>query len=389
MFVSTQATILHADADSFFASVEQRDDPRLRGRPVIVGPGVVMAASYEAKARGVASGMGGKWARQLCPEAVFVPPRFDAYVAASRELFAVFREAAPKVEGMSLEEAFLDVGGLERIAGSPRRIAERLRRDVRENVGLAISVGIAAPKVVAKVASAAAKPDGLLLVEPGRELAFLHPLPVRRLWGVGGVTARKLDRHGIATIGDLARRDEEELEWILGPAAARHLHAIARGHDPRRVRTGRRRRSIGSQSALGRAPRSFEALDRILVGIVDRVTRRMRAQGHAGRTVVLRLRFGDFSRASRSRTLAQPTAATAIVLAAARTLLVASMPAIAKRDVTLLGITIASLQAGGAIQLELPLEPRGGSRLDAAIDEIRERFGAEAVVRAALIGSRR
>ena len=387
--MSSQATILHADADSFFASVEQRDDPRLRGRPVIVGPGVVMAASYEAKARGVDSGMGGRRARRLCPEGIFVAPRFEAYVAASRELFAVFRQAAPRVEGVSLEEAFLDVGGLERIAGSPRRIAERLRRQVREHVGLTISVGVATTKVVAKVASAAAKPDGLLVIEPGRELEFLHPLPVRRLWGVGKVTARKLDRHGIATIGDLARREEDELEWILGSAAARHLHAIARGRDPRRVRAGRRRRSIGSQSALGRAPRSFEALDRILVAIVDRVTRRMRAKGHAGRTIVLRLRFGDFSRASRSRTLAQPTAATAPVLATARTLLIASMPAIVKRDITLMGITVANLQGAGAIQLELPLEPRGGSRLDAAIDEIRERFGSEAVVRAALLGSPR
>ncbi len=389
MFVTSEATILHADVDSFFASVEQREDPSLRGRPVIVGPGVVMAASYEAKARGVRSAMGAAQARRLCPEAVFVSPHFDAYVAASKELFAVFEETAPRVEGMSLEEAFLDVSGLELISGSPRRIAQQLRRRVREDLQLPISVGVARTKVVAKVASAAAKPDGLLVIPAGRELEFLHPLPVDRLWGVGAVTARKLARWNIATIGDIAERPEDELVSLLGPASGRHLHAISRGLDPRRVRAGRRRRSIGSQSALGRRPHSAESLDRVLIAIVERVTGRMRAKGRAGRTIILRLRFGDFSRATRSRTLANPTAATATVLATARSLLRAAMPAIAKRGITLIGLTVANLNGGGAIQLELPLEARSGSRLDAALDEIRERFGSKAVVRAALIGSRR
>ena len=242
--------------------------------------------------------------------------------------------------------------------------------------------------MVAKVASAAAKPDGLLVVAPGRELEFLHPLPVDRLWGVGAVTARKLARWGIATVGDIAERPEDELISLLGPASGRHLHAIARGRDPRRVRPGRRRRSIGSQSALGRAPRSAEDLDQMLAAIVDRVTRRMRAKGRAGRTMTLRLRFGDFSRATRSRTLANPTAATATVLATARSLLAAAAPAISRRGITLIGLTVSNLDGGGAIQLELPLEARSGPALDAALDEIRRRFGSDAVTRAALVGRR-
>jgi DNA polymerase-4 len=388
VFVSEkQASIIHADVDSFFASVEQRDDPRLRGRPVIVGPGVVMAASYEAKARGIHSAMGAAQARRLCPEAIVVRPRFEAYVAASRKLFEVFERTAPRVEGLSMEEAFLDVSGLERISGSPPRIAARLRRDVREHVGLPISVGVATTKVVAKIASCAAKPDGLLVVPAGGEVEFLHPLPVERLWGVGPATAAKLHQRGIVTVADLARHTESELVSILGRAAGRHLRAIAFGRDPRRVRSGRRRRSVGSQCALGRRRRSPEAIDRVLVAVVDRVTRRMRASGRAGRTVVLRLRFGDFTRATRSRTLTQPTAGTATVLAAGRTLLHAAMPVIDVRGLTLLGLTVTNLDYGaGGIQLELPTcDPRSVA-LDEALDEVRERFGTKAIVRAALLG---
>ncbi|MDP9189291.1 MAG: DNA polymerase IV, partial [Actinomycetota bacterium] len=304
--MSSEATILHADADAFFASVEQRDDPRLKGRPTIVGSGVVMAASYEARAYGVRGAMGGAQARRLCPHVAVVEPRFSAYVEASKALFELFRETAPVVEGLSLEEAFLDVRGLERISGSPREIAVRLRRQVRERVGLPITVGVARTKVLAKMASREAKPDGLLIVPPERERAFLHPLPVERLWGVGPTTASKLHPRGIHTVGELARRDEAELVSILGRAAGRHLHSVARGRDPRRVRPDRRRRSFGSQSALGRRPRSPTDLDAVIVALVDRVTRRMRSSGSSGRTVVLRLRFGDFRRATRSRTLPLP-----------------------------------------------------------------------------------
>src|SRR6476659_3409995 len=277
MFVPSEATILHADADSFFASVEQRDDPRLRGKPVIVGGGVVLAASYEAKAYGVRTAMGGRQALRLCPEALVVPPRMSEYTAASKALFAVFEDTTPLVEGISIDEAFLDVRGMERLAGSPREIAVRLRRRVREQVGIPVTVGIARTKFLAKVASAVAKPDGLLVVPPERELAFLHPLPVERIWGVGPVTANKLHERGITTVGEVAQFAETVLVSILGRASGRHLHALAHNLDPRPVQVGRRRRSIGSQRALGRSPKSADALDAVVVGLVDRVTRRMRA----------------------------------------------------------------------------------------------------------------
>jgi DNA polymerase IV len=377
--VSEGPSILHADADAFFASVEQRDDPRLRGRPTIVGAGVVMAASYEARARGVHGGMSGWRARRLCPEAVVVPPRFDAYVEASRALFALFDETAPLVEGLSLEEAFMDVRGLEGISGTPPQIAERLRRRARERVGLALSVGVARTKVLAKMASRAAKPDGLLVIDPDREASFLRPLPVEALWGVGLVTANKLRAHGVGTIGELERHDEWELALFLGAHAARHLHAIAQRRDPRRVRRGLPRRSIGTQSAFAGGGGYGSDLDALLVSLVDRVTRRARAANRAGRTVTLRLRFADFSRATRSRTLAHPTAGTGAILAAARTLLGAARPMIERRGITLLGITVANLSHEA--QLELPLDPRVDPALDLAIDEIRKRFGTGAIWR--------
>ncbi|MGZ8783771.1 MAG: DNA polymerase IV, partial [Gaiellaceae bacterium] len=277
MFVSDETTILHADLDAFFASVEQRDDPRLRGRPVIVGAGVVLAASYEAKAYGVCSAMGGREARRLCPAAVVVSPRMSAYAEASKAVYRVFDDTTPLVEGLSIDEAFLDVRGLRRLAGTPVEIASRLRRDVLERVGLPITVGVARTKFLAKVASGIAKPDGLLVVPPDGELAFLHPLAVERLWGVGPVTSRKLRSRGITTVGQVARIDEAALVAMLGRGSGRHLHALAHNRDPRPVHVGRRRGSIGSQRALGRSPRSPEAVDAILVGLVDRVTHRLRA----------------------------------------------------------------------------------------------------------------
>src|SRR5262245_48296829 len=227
MFVSGSASILHADLDSFFASVEQRDDPRLIGRAVIVGGGVVLAASYEAKAYGVRTAMGERRARRLCPHAVVVPPRFSAYSDASKEVFRVFEDTSPLVEGLSIDEAFLDVRGMERSIGSPLEIAVRLRRSVRERVGLPITVGGARTKFLAKVASAVAKPDGLLLVPPERELAFLHPLPVESLWGVGPKTADKLRARGITTVREVAILPQSVLVSMLGQASGRHLHALA------------------------------------------------------------------------------------------------------------------------------------------------------------------
>jgi DNA polymerase-4 len=386
VFVPSAGTILHADVDAFFAAVEQRDDPRLRGRPVIVGAGVVLAASYEAKALGIQTAMSGRRARRLCPQAVVVEPRMSVYAEASKAVFRVFEDTSPLVEGLSIDEAFLDVRGLERISGTPAEIAMRLRREVRERVGLPVTVGVARTKFLAKVASGVGKPDGLLVVPPDRELAFLHPLPVERLWGVGAVTAGKLRGRGIRTVGEVAKLPEAALVAMLGRAAGCHLHALAHNRDPRPVQVGRRRRSIGSQRALGRSPRSFEAVDAVVVGLVDRVTRRMRVAGRVGYTVVLRLRFDDFSRATRSHTLPQATAQTDAILATARGLLAAALPMIERRGLTLVGVAVANLEDARAVQLMLPFDGRRSDALDAALDEVRARFGPTAITRAVLLG---
>ena len=387
MFVPRAATILHADLDAFFASVEQRDEPTLRGRPVIVGMGVVLAASYEAKARGVRTAMGERVARRLCPEAVVVPPRFDAYVEASKAVFAVFDDTSPQVEGLSIDEAFLDVRGMERSVGTPLEIATRLRSEVRDRVGLPITVGVARTKFLAKVASAVAKPDGLLLVPPERELAFLHPLPVERLWGVGPVTAAKLRARGITRVRQVAVLPEPLLVSMLGRASGSHLHALAHNLDPRPVRARRRRGSIGSQRAGRR--RGLADVDADVVALVDRVTRRMRAAGRIGRTVVLRLRFDDYTRATRSHTLPHATAHTETILSAARGLLAAATPLIERRGLTLVGVAVANLENDDAVQLPLPFRRRDEHVLDAALDEVRDRFGSAAITRAVLVGRSR
>jgi DNA polymerase-4 len=379
-------TILHADLDAFYASVEQRDDARLRGRPVIVGAGVVLAASYEAKAYGIRTAMGGAQARRLCPQAVVVSPRMSAYLDASKAVFAVFEDTTPLVEGLSIDEAFLDVRGLERIAGTAPQIAVRLRRRVLEEVGLPITVGVARTKFLAKVASGVAKPNGLLVVPPDRELAFLHPLPVERLWGVGRVTAAKLHSRGIRRVADVARLGEPALVAMLGRAAGRHIHALSHNRDPRPVRVGRRRRSIGSQRALGLRPRSPEEVDAILVGIVDRLGRRLRRAERVCRTIVLRLRFADFSRATRSSTMPQATAQTQAVLDTARGLLAAATPMIEREGLTLIGVSLTNLSDALPFQLALPFDGRLDTALDEAVDDVRDRFGSEAVTRAVLLG---
>jgi DNA polymerase IV len=386
MFVSGTASILHADLDSFFASVEQRDDPRLLGRPVIVGGGVVLAASYEAKAYGVRTAMAEHRARRLCPHAVVVPPRFSAYSEASKDVFRVFEDTSPLVEGLSIDEAFLDVRGMERSIGSPLEIAVRLRRSVRDHVGLPITVGVARTKFLAKVASAVAKPDGLLLVPPERELAFLHPLPVESLWGVGPKTADKLRGRGITTVREVAVLPQTVLVSMLGQASGRHLHALAHNLDPRPVDTRRRRRSIGSQRARGRRPWTPGDIDADVVALVDRVTRRMRAARRVGRTVVLRLRFDDYSRATRSHTLPLPTASTETILNAARTLLIESLPLLRDRGITLVGISVTNLDNADALQLLLPFDRRHQEALDTALDAVRDKFGSTAITRAVLLG---
>jgi DNA polymerase IV len=385
-----QANILHADLDAFYASVEQRDDPALRGRPVIVGGGVVLSASYEARARGVRTAMGGRQARRLCPDAIVVDARMAAYSEASRAVFDVFRDTSPIVEALSIDEAFLDARGLGHISGSPPEIAARLRRDVLERVGLPITVGVARTKFLAKVASGVAKPDGLLVVPPDGELEFLHPLPVERLWGVGRVTAQKLRAAGIETVGQIARLDQDQLVSMLGRASGRHLHALAHNRDPRRVVTRRRRRSMGAQRALGRrGSKSAADLDASLIALVDRLGRRLRAAHRVCRTVVLRLRFDDFSRATRSHTLFEATQQTETILAAARELLAAAMPLIREQGITLVGVSLSNLDDdGGGIQLALPYVRRRTGAIDATIDDVRERFGNEAITRATLVGRR-
>jgi DNA polymerase IV len=386
VFVSGEATILHADLDSFYASVEQRDDPTLRGRPVIVGAGVVLAASYEAKAYGIHTPMNGREARRRCPDAIVVRPRMSAYSEASKAVFEVFGNTTPLVDAVSIDEAFLEVGGLRHIVGTPEQVARKLRRDVLEQVGLPISVGVARTKFLAKVASGVAKPDGLLVVPPERELAFLHPLPIERLWGVGRVTAEKLHNRGLDLVGDVAMLPEPALVAILGPASGRHLCALAHNRDPRPVETGRRRRSIGSQHAIGWRPKTAEDVDAALARLVDRVTRRMRKANRVGRTVTIRLRFEDFGRATRSHTLARPTAQTSRILDTARDLLRTAQPLIERQGITLIGVTVSNLDDDATLQFELPFERAPRARLDAALDDLQERFGTAAVTRAMLLG---
>ena len=386
MFVPDKATVLHADLDSFYASVEQRDAPHLKGRPVIVGSWVVLAASYEAKRHGVQGGMGGAEARRRCPHAIVVQPRMAAYSEASKAVFEIFEATSPVVEPLSIDEAFLDTRGMEAVFGAPEEIALRLRSEVRRRVGLPITVGVACTKFLAKVASAVAKPDGLLVVPPGEELDFLHPLPVERLWGVGPVTSRKLRSAGLTTVRDVAWAEEDTLVGLLGRAAGRHIHALSHNRDPRRVR-GRRRRTMGSQRALGRrSPKSAEEIDATVVALVDRLARRLRAARRVCRTVTLRLRFDDYSRATRSNTLSEATAQTQVILATARKLLAGAIPLIEEQGLTLVGVALGNLHDDGAVQLALPLEDHRAAALDVALDELRDRYGADVVTRAVLLG---
>jgi DNA polymerase-4 len=381
---TAEATILHADLDAFYASVEQRDNPTLRGRPVIVGGGVVLAASYEARALGVRTAMGGAQARRLCPHAAVVPPRMAAYSEASKAVFELFEDMSPLVEALSIDEAFLDVRGLQRIKGTPLQIATALRRAVRERVGLPITVGVARTKFLAKVASGVAKPDGLLMVPSPVELAFLHPLPVERLWGVGKVTGRKLREHELTTVGQVAALSETSLVTLLGRASGRQLHALAHNRDPRPVQPRRRRGSIGAQRALGRRRRSVEELTTTLTALIERVTRRLRTAQRLCRTIVLRMRFDDWERATRSHTLLEPTERTRTILAAAMELLRASMPMIERRGITLIGIALANLMDRGPIQMILPFDRIGD--LEATLDRVRDRFGTSAITRGVLVG---
>jgi DNA polymerase-4 len=385
--VSEEPGVLHADLDAFFASVEQRDHPQLLGRPVLVGGGVIVAASYEAKRVGVRTPTNERAAKALCPNAVVMPSRFDAYLEASRAVFDCFRDVTPNVEALSIDEAFLDVRGARRLLGSSLEIATQLRATVRAQVGLPLSVGIASTKFLAKVASVSAKPDGILLIPLGEELEFLHPLPVERLWGVGPKTSERLHALGITKVRQLAQIPEVALAATIGKGAAAHLNALAWNRDPRRVSRPSRRRSIGSQSALGRPRFDLLELEVALFAVVDRVARRLRADERLARTVTLRLRFADFERATRSATLDCASDSTAAIVNTARALLAGASPIATTRGVTLIGVAVSNLVAADPLQLTLPFgrANRDDRALDATIDAVHARFGTAAITRTSLI----
>ena len=383
-------SILHADLDAFYASVEQLLDPSLRGRPIAVGGGVVLAASYEAKAFGVDGGMSGRLAKRLCPKLTFVGGHFSEYQRLGDEVMKVLGSFTPKVERVSIDEAFLDVSGARRLFGSPRDIAVAIRERVRTDIGLPISVGAATTKHLAKVASQVAKPDGLVVVEPGTEPSFLHPLPVELLWGVGPVMQQRLHSKGIRTIGELSSTAPEILQSILGHAIGERVSLLAHNDDDRSVRVGRRAGSIGSQSALGRVEPTPDLLWTVLGKISDRVAARLRKAGRAARTITVRVRFRDLQAVTRSATLGSATATTSVIAEVAVALVdTALRDHPDERQITLLAISLSNLCDAGAVQLELPFDVSTNSRrhmLDEAVDDLRERFGKTSVgyARAAL-----
>ena len=389
------ANILHADLDAFYASVEQLLNPALRGKPVLVGGGVVVAASYEAKAMGVSPPMNIRRALALCPRAVVVSGSFDQYLDLSRRVMDVCRDFTPYLEQISIDEAFLDVSGSVHLFGPAATIAGEIRRRVKQEVGLPISVGVARTKFLAKVASGQAKPDGVLVVDPETETEWLHALPVRVMWGVGPVTEARLHSRGIVTIGQLAEASEASLAHWLGPGIGRHFHALSWNRDPRSVVTERRAGSVGAQSALGRGHSDLESLGQVLLRLADRVSSRMRAKNRAGRTLTVRVRFDDMSRASRAVTLPAAVASTAALHHAGLPLL-ADAQGDAGRNLTLVGIAVSKLEVGGPLQLELPFDDgdpiRAGSKIGAAhllvdrkVDLARDRFGRDAVGRASVL----
>jgi DNA polymerase-4 len=390
--VIMEATILHADLDAFYASVEQLLDPSLRGRPVAVGGGVVLAASYEAKAFGVQSGMSGWRARELCPELTFVGGHFQEYQRLGDAAIAILGDYTPLVERISIDEAFADVAGCTHLFGPPSAIATAIRRRVRAELGLPISVGVACTKHLAKIASQVAKPDGLVVVEPGAELAFLHDLPVELMWGVGPVTKVRLAEMGVLTIGQLAKTPGWSLEKMLGSAAAGKLAALAWNRDPRAIKTHRRAKSAGAQSALGKKPAEERVFRPTLLHLADRIGARLRAKSLSGRTVTVRVRFADLRSVTRAVTLDVPISATVILAEVAgdlvRTVLANHRH---ERKISLLAISVSHLEKNSEVQLDLPLglgdearrpgSKRGMARwaADRAVDRIRERFGWEAV----------
>jgi DNA polymerase-4 len=395
-----EPSILHVDLDAFYASVEQLDDPSLAGKPVVVGGlgprGVVAAASYEARRYGVHSAMPMTRARRACPDGVFLAPRFDRYTEKSREVMRVLRSFTPLVEPIASDEAFLDVGGAARIHGTGRECAAAVRRRVRDETGLTASVGVAGTKLLAKLASDLAKPDGLLVVEPGTELEFLHPLPVERLWGVGPATRKRLAARGVVTVGDLAAMSEDSLVSAVGGAHGRHLHALAWNRDDRPVEPTRVAKSIGHEETFATDVTDPAALERHVGRLADGVAARLRAAGRVGRTVQLKVRSADFRTITRSRTVREPTDLAAEIAEVARALL-RDLPDLGQ-GVRLLGVSMQQLSVPAPAQPELfgadlagdpvPPSPRATSRrdeqqaLERTIDAVKARFGSDAVGRA-------
>lgn len=390
----TPPSILHVDLDAFYASVEQLHDPTLRGRPVVVGGlgprGVVAAASYEARRYGIQSAMPMGRARRACPDAAFLAPRFDAYRDASETVMAILRAITPLVEPIALDEAFLDVSGVRRLRGTGAEIATELRRSIREETGLVASVGVATTKLVAKLASDTAKPDGLLVVEPGTELEFLHPLPVARLWGVGPKTARRLERLGVRTVAELAHLSEETLVHAVGEANGRHLHSLAWNRDERAVEPEHIAKSIGHEETFARDVTDRAALRRDIRRMAEQVATRLRSAAKVGRTVQIKVRYADFRTITRSRTLGEPTDVASAVAAVAAALL----DGIELHDgVRLLGVSVQQLDDGAGAQERLPLEDADGHgdpyvrrrAVEESMDAIRDRFGSRAVSPATLV----
>jgi DNA polymerase IV len=390
--MEAMATILHADLDAFYASVEQLLDPSLRGKPIAVGGGVVLAASYEAKAFGVRGGMPGRQARELCPQLRFVDGHFSEYQRLGDAAIAVIGDYTPLVERLSIDEAFADVAGSARLFGPPTDIAQAIRRRVRAELGLPISVGVARTKHLAKIASQVAKPDGLVVVDPQTELEFLHDLPVELMWGVGPVAKARLAEIGVLTIGQLAETNSRRLQGLLGRAVGDKLAALAWNRDPREIKTNRRARSAGAQSAIGRKPAQEQVFRPTLRHLADRVATRLRAKSRPGRTVTVRVRFADMRSVTRSATLPAPVSATVMLAEVAEDLVrgvLAHHPD--EKTISLLAISVSNLEKHPGVQLELPLgiandERRPGTRknaarwvADRAVDTIRDRFGWEAV----------
>ncbi|HEX3090834.1 MAG TPA: DNA polymerase IV [Ilumatobacteraceae bacterium] len=389
--MSAGATILHADLDAFYASVEQLLDPSLQGRPIAVGGGVVLAASYEAKRFGVQGGMSGWRAKQLCPDLLFVHGHYSEYQRLADQVMAVLGDFTPLVQRISIDEAFLDVSGSVHLFGAAEVIGERIRTRVRAEIGLPISVGAACTKHLAKIASQVAKPDGLVVVHPDDERSFLDPLPVGLIWGVGPVTRERLAERGIQTIGQLAASPDGALQTLLGRALGGKVRALAANDDQRRVQPQGRAGSVGAQSGFGKRDVSAKLIRSVLGHLADRVGGRLRAKHRAGRTITVRVRFANMKAVTRSHTGPNPISATLTLTEIAERLVYKALADHSDQyQISLLAISVSNLVDQPVLQLELPVLPdeaeRPGSRVgsarwavDHSVDAVRRRFGRSAV----------